>query len=118
MQGWIVENEARRVVLEQRCRSELGAELLFLVRAESLVIAVHRHDVVETAEKPRSVRHAFHRLVIAQCAIIRIRIGVEIRWKLRQVEASGNLWSGHGAYDGAFAGFAARDAVKQSSLRE
>ena len=57
VQRRIVEDEARGVMLEERCRAELGAELLFLVRAEQLRIAVHRHDVLEAGQEPRSVRH-------------------------------------------------------------
>ncbi len=83
----IVEDQARRVMLEERRRAEFCAELLFLVRAEAFEVTIYARDVLVSREKPGAVGHVPDRLVVAECAIIRVRVGVEIRRKPGQVEA-------------------------------
>src|SRR5215472_11384501 len=91
MQRGIVEDEARRVVLEQRRGSELRPELLLLIRAEQLVVAVDRDDILVAGEQPRAVGHALERLVLAQRPVVGKGIGVKIRRQRLQVEAGGDL---------------------------
>ena len=91
VQRRIVEDQARRVVLEERRRAVFGAELLFLVGAECFEVPIHRHDVFVAGQEPGAVRHVLDRLVVAQCAIIWVGIGVEVGRKPGQIEAGREL---------------------------
>ena len=91
MQGWIVENEARRVVFEQGRGPELRPELFFLVRAERLRIAIDGEDVVVARQEPRAIGHRPHGVVLTQRPVVRVGIVVELRWQTPQVELTGDL---------------------------
>jgi len=66
--GRVVEDEAGRVVLEQRGVAVLRAELFALSELKGLRVFVDRDDVGVTREEHAAVGHAPHRLVRAQRA--------------------------------------------------
>ena len=83
----VAEHQAGGVVLVDRRVAELGLEFLFLVGAEGGGIFVHRHQILIAGQEKRAVRHAMHRVQLAQGAIVGVRVGVKIRGQLAQVEA-------------------------------
>jgi len=75
--GRIVEHQAGGVVLVEQAVGEVGSKVVSLVRAPGFGVAIDRGAVVVAAEEIRPVRHAMDRIVLAQCAVERERIGQE-----------------------------------------
>ena len=89
VQRRIVEDQARRVVLEERRGAVLGQELLALVGAEGRRVLVDGDDVGVAAQEHAAVGHALHRRVLAQGAVGRERVVVEGVGQALQVEVVG-----------------------------
>ena len=88
VQRRIVEHQARGVVLEQRRVAVFRKELDLLVRRIGLGVLVERLAIVVPGDEIAAVRHAMHRIMLAQGAIIGIRIVDEIGRQALQVESA------------------------------
>ena len=88
VQRRIVEHEAGGVMLEQRRVAVFRAELDLLVGGEHARVAIDRVAVAPAREEIGAVRHAVHRIVLAQRAIIGKRIVDEVRRQALEVEVA------------------------------
>ena len=82
----IVEHEARGVVLVEQAVAEIRLELDFLVRAPGRGVAIDLDQIVVAGEEIRAVRHAVHRIVLAQRAVGRVGIVEKCAVEVRQIE--------------------------------
>jgi len=100
VQRWIVEHQACSVMLIERRVTKFWQELLLLVRAEQLRIAVHKADIAVTRQKVAAVRHKLDRLILAQRRVKRKWVHVKLRRQLSQVkrcsDCAGSLIGIHG----------------------
>ena len=86
VQRRIVEHEAGGVVLVKRRIAVFRAELDLLVGGEHPRIAIDRIAIAPARDQIGAVRHAVHRIVLAQRVIIRKRIVDEVRRQALQIE--------------------------------
>ena len=91
MRWGIVENQAGGVVLVQWRIAVFRRELLFLVGGENPGVLVGADQIVVAGEEIRAVCQQLDRLVLPQCTIGRIGIGIEIRRQLLDVETCRQL---------------------------
>ena len=94
VQRRIVEHEAGGVMLEQRRIAVFRAELDLLVGGEHARIAVDRVAIAPARDQVGAVRHAMHRIVLAQRAVIRERIVDEVGRQALEVEIARSLSRG------------------------
>ena len=85
----IVEDEACGVVFVQLAVAEIRLEVDCLVGAPGHGIAIDGDKIVVAREKIRAVRHAMHRVVLAQRAVSGIRIVEECRIEPFEIERGG-----------------------------
>jgi hypothetical protein len=74
------------VVLEQRRVAVFRAELDFLVGGKYPRIAIDRVAIAPARDEIGAVRHAMHRIVLAQRAVVAKRIVEEVGGQALQVE--------------------------------
>ena len=86
VQRRIVEHEAGGVVLEQRRVAVFRAELDLLVGGEHARVAIDRVAIAPARDQVGAVRHAMHRIVLAQRAVIGKRIVDEVRRQPLEIE--------------------------------
>src|SRR2546423_1659580 len=87
----IVENQAGGVVLIKRRIAVFRREFLFLVGRENPGVLVGGDQIVIAREEIRTVREQLDRLVLPQCTIGRIGVGIEFRRQLLDVESGRQL---------------------------
>jgi hypothetical protein len=84
--GRIVEHQAGGVMLVQEAVAEVRPEVVRLVRAPGVGVAIDCGAIIIAAEEIRSVRHAMDRIVLAPRAVERARIGEEAGVEPLEVE--------------------------------
>jgi hypothetical protein len=86
VQRRIVEHETGGVMGKQRRIAVFRAELDLLVGGEHARIAVDRVAIAPARDQVGAVRHAMHRVVLTQRAVVRERIVDEVRRQALEVE--------------------------------
>src|ERR1700730_10210078 len=91
MGGRVIEDEAGGLVLVEQRVAVFRQKLLFLVGTEKPGVLVGADQIVIAGQKAGTVGQALDRLVLPQCTISRVAVGIELRGQFLDVETCRHL---------------------------
>src|SRR3981081_4887704 len=94
MRGRIVEDETGGVVLVEQRIAVFRRKLLLLVGAEGFCALVGADQIVIAGQKVGAVGHELDRLMLPQCTISRVGVGIELRRQFLEGETCPQTSSG------------------------